>query len=744
MANDYGPRTNMGDGDFDEILTERREEFEQWDDDTVEERMYSMRDRDYYDGRQWTPEQTAKLASRNQPAIVFNRIAPTLNYILGTELESKVDPRAYPRNKQHETDADAATDALRYVVDKDKFDSKDAEVTGEVYIEGLGGIVYSIDAEDIADATEIFADHVPWDRIFWDPTSRKADFSDAMFMGTIVWMSMKEARAMYPDQEDMIDATSMTPTTESESTQSKPRWLNRAKDQIQVIEHYWREWDEETGRFEWWECQYVGGGFLQYPTPVQFRMPPRDNEEIGQSWCPMHVTSGYVSRGTSDTNEHYGAARPMIGPQDEINHRRSKAIHLQHSSRVIYETGSIPDPDEFQTEINKPDGMAEVAAGRLTDKTLEVLPNYELANAQVQMLQDAYASFDRVGPRPMPMQNDNEMSGRLFIAQQEAGALELKPIRDHLSDWRTGAYDRYWWLIRLVWTEEKWIRVTDDNTGYRFVRINEPTTRGERMQNLMQRGTAMPEALEQAFGPNGQQMFGLIQQQLQEKIQQQLGKQHEQQVEQIRLSGQDPSQVPPPQGPPPEQVQAMAMQQLMQSAPAQEAFTANSVAQLDVDIILDSSVNSVILEHEQFREFTGMIQNGMIPASPGVLEMVVEMSSLPNKEKYKKLLAPPPPDPQQVQMQQKQMELTLAQLQATVTKLQADAKKAQADAGLSAAKTELGVPAEAQADQARAGLDAAKTQAVPHEAQLKQAQTHKTSREAAVVSANGVGPQGAG
>ena len=48
-------------------------------DQTQEERDESERCRDYYDGKQWTDEETQALQKRGQPVIVSNRIAPKVN-----------------------------------------------------------------------------------------------------------------------------------------------------------------------------------------------------------------------------------------------------------------------------------------------------------------------------------------------------------------------------------------------------------------------------------------------------------------------------------------------------------------------------------------------------------------------------------------------------------------------------------------------------------------------------------------
>src|SRR4030042_719772 len=53
-------------------------------------RVESNKDCDYYDNEQWTLEEKQELEDRGQPAIVINRIKPTLDLVIGTEAKMRV------------------------------------------------------------------------------------------------------------------------------------------------------------------------------------------------------------------------------------------------------------------------------------------------------------------------------------------------------------------------------------------------------------------------------------------------------------------------------------------------------------------------------------------------------------------------------------------------------------------------------------------------------------------------------
>ena len=68
---------------------------------------------------------------------------------------------------------------------------------------------------------------VAWDRMFCDPHSSEPDFSDAGYLGFVIWMDFDDALAQYPDGKEALETTmnnapSATPTTTSRSSTSGP------------------------------------------------------------------------------------------------------------------------------------------------------------------------------------------------------------------------------------------------------------------------------------------------------------------------------------------------------------------------------------------------------------------------------------------------------------------------------------------------------------------------------------------
>ena len=768
------PRPKDSDGkpiETDNLLALYQEEYTNWDEQTIDDRDESIRYRDFYDGIQWTEDEVDELLKRLQPILVKNLIAPKVNFVLGSETENRVSPKAYPRTSHHDIDAEIVTDGLRYVTDADDFGQTRSKVASDIMVEGYGGAIFSIDSEREDGSPVISLERIFWDRLYYDPRSRKHDFSDAKYMGAIVWMYKDEAEEEFLDHlerdsdeyqriQTALAASYHDDISFGDTTQDAPRRVQTGGsatggDRVQFFETY-RKTDGQ-----WMKAIWSWAGWIVEPEVVGGTDDDGDTwgflDEEGNTFCPMIIESGFIDR----NNARYGIVKHMISPQEEVNKRASKALHLIHNDRIVYEEGAIQAPDEFAAQLGRPDGAAKTAPGRLRDKSVQILPNTELAMAQVQLGQQAEAAINQIGPHAALVAADTRIqSGKAFMARQRAGDMEIKPIFDHLRHWTLRAFRCYWWLIRQTWREEKWIRVRDDSMQreFRFVAFNEVMTKAARMEQLIEKETPQREVIKNVLGDVGTRTFKILQKQAQDmqREQQQVLQMVQQAAQQSQQTGQ----------PLPPQIQQLAQQasqveipdpfqQLLQTEMAQEEFTANDVAKLDVDIVLDVIPNSPIMRHEQFSEIVNLVSTTLqLVQDPKVIQLmlanVIEMSDLRDDEKRKFVdaLMPEDEDPeaaqQQQQLQQQQMALTLAEMKGKVVKLESEAAKNQAQAEKVSAETQVSVPAAAQlslasADQAKAQADLA-----AEKGPLTQAQTLKTVAEAEAVSEQDLAPKGAG
>jgi hypothetical protein len=425
---------------------------------TEQARLKSLQCQDYYDSDQIAPRELALLEERRQPPIVVNRIKPAINGIVGVAERGRTDPRAWPRNPQNTDQADTATDILRYVADFNRFKSVKRDCFLDMLICGAMAVLVGADADKNVTITQ-----VRWEEFFGDPRSRRRDYKDARFLGIAKWMYADDAAALWPEKQAAIEATVETGTgggvMPDQSYQDRPMqgsatggaWVDRRQRRLMVVEMYYREGTWKRAVFTVTDVLEAGAS------------PYTDHK--GNADCPIEAMSAYVRR----DNMRYGAVWDMIPVQDEINKRRSKALHHLMASRVQLKDpiGNAADRDHVRAEAARPDGV--IPPG------WEMSPSVAEFQGNVELLAEAKSEMERMAPNPAVLGRDGQdASGRALMARQQAGLIELAPIYGALEDWELRVYRQCWGRVKQFWRAPQFIRVTDDEDAPKFVGLNQP------------------------------------------------------------------------------------------------------------------------------------------------------------------------------------------------------------------------------------------------------------------------------
>lgn len=533
--------------------------FEESEEATSPSRRLAERDRNYYDHKQLSAAEEAELKKRGQPVVIYNRIQRKADYIFGLEKQLRKDPKAFPRTPNDEQSASAATDSLRFVCDDCDWDARRSEAMENIYLEGTGAIM--VGAKMGRDGIDPDLIHIPWDRLFVDPHSRRLDFSDAAYMGIITWLDLDEAIAKYPQAEEVLKAT-VERCRGVETYDDRPKWrmwADYARKRIRVVEGYYRV------KGAWMMCIATESGEV-VPT-----MPSPYLDDQGQPENPIKAVSYYVDR----ENNRYGGVRGMISPQDEVNKRRSKGLHLTTMRQSRVSRGAGMEPEDVRKELAKPDG---VVVGEKDE--FEILPTGDMAAANLQLLQEAKNEIDLLGPNAaLAGKNEQSMSGRAIIAQQQGGMVEANMLFDRLRILSLAVYRSTWARCRQYWKAERWLRITEDERDIRFVGINKPVTYLELAQRQLQ------------GDPQADLKLGLF--------------------------ARDP------------RFQMVATVE-------------NNIGELDVDITIDEGMDTPTVAAEQFDTLTKLLPN-MTALPPQMFKALIMASSLRDKDKILEMMDQPPP-----------------------------------------------------------------------------------------------------
>jgi len=588
----------------DEVLIELVKNFDDWLDATDDSREEAELSRDYYDGKQLSEDKLAALKKRKQPPIIDNMIKDKIEYVIGLELSSRSDPKAYPRTPKHEADAEAVTDALRYIGDANDFPTVKSDVAENAFIEGFGGAeVYAAPKRNEMD---IRIKRNRWERCFYDPYSSERDFSDARYLGTFIWMDLEDAKAKWPKVK-FWDAVEVAMKQGQGSDEDRPGdfHLDRSRRRVRVIEEYCRKGGK------WYRAKFVKFGYVEAYGPSPWL------DEDGEPEHPYCWISAYVDR----ENARYGLVRRYRDLQDEINDRRSKALHLLNVNQLWAEDGAFDDPQLARREASKPDGLILYRQG--FEAKLE--KNLDLALGQQSLMDQARQALSVTGPKASTSSSPNQ-SGRAKQIDRESDVLELGRLFDQIRSFQKQTYRKTWNRVRQFWTEEKWVRVRDDEGAPKFVALNQKQTAGEAAKSIMEKA----------------QKDGL----------------------------QDPSELTP---------EDQQILQIAQFQPDAVIRIKNATADLDVDISIDEAPDVVSLQQEQFTNLVDLARAGVVFPP----EVYVEASALRNKKQImEKLKGGDNPQAQaaaqaQAQLQQRGAEAQVAKVEAEVGKISAETQQKQ-------------------------------------------------------------------
>lgn len=445
-----------------ESVTTYTDRIREYEEQTQEARDLAEKCWAYYDGDQLSDDQIKALKARRQPAVVKNWIKREVDTLIGLEKSQRTDPRAYPRTPGHEQGAEAATDSLRYVADREDYDQKRSQAWFDMLVKGFGGVELKLRPNELTGELDIVIEHMPWDRCFFDPHSARPDFSDARYLGVVVWQDFDMALARYGEDAKEILEGSKASVEKSDTLDDKPTgWFDKKRNRVRIAQMY-----HKTPQ-GWMFCEFTGAGVLhQGPSPF-----------MGADGKPDHPyvwRSAYVDQ----TNNRYGIVREMLDIQDEINKRTSKLLHLANVDRTWSNEGVIKDERDFKRKMSDPAGHVKTAGEFGRD--WGVIPVDKDIVAHGNLLQEAKQEMSRAGPNPsLSGEQQSSRSGRAIQAEQQASLAQLGGLLDALRDMDKRVYRKVWLAIRQFWTAPKWVRVTDDERNVRFAGLNTMGPNGE-------------------------------------------------------------------------------------------------------------------------------------------------------------------------------------------------------------------------------------------------------------------------
>lgn len=461
-------------------------------------------DQDFYDNIQWSEQDAAALRERGQAPMVFNIIAQSLNWVMGSEKRGRTDFRVLPRRKEDSAAASRKTQLLKYLSDANDSPFATSRAFEDAAIVGIGWL--ECGQQDDDDGEPVYDRYESWRNMLWDSASTNMDLTDARYVFRSKWVDTDIATALFPTRRAMIE--------------------HAAGDAMRVGGT--RQFGDDAMDSQETERIYTGGiigatsgrtrvrlieGWFMLPKQVQrlrggdFHGEIYDPEDqrhqeqvaIGQATlvtkmamrmhCCIMTTAGLLYFGESPYRHNrfpftpiwayrrgrdgmpYGIVRGLRDIQEDINKRFSKALYILSSNKTIMDEGAVSDMDEFLKEVARPDGVIQKKKGYelVINADRELAPAHlELMGRSISMVQQVSGITDELMGR-----TTNATSGVAIANRQNQGQLSTSKLFDNLRLASKVHGEKKLSLVEQFFTEQKQFRITNQRGTPEYITIND-------------------------------------------------------------------------------------------------------------------------------------------------------------------------------------------------------------------------------------------------------------------------------
>ena len=484
-------------------------------------RLLRLKDHDNYDGDQWDPDDVKFMEeTRGQKAITDNRIKPAIDWTVGTEKRTRIDYNVLPRTQDDTKGAEAKTQLMKYNSDVNRAPFARSRGFKDEIISGLGWLELGIrgDEED----EPIYYRYEDWRNMWYDPLSVEMDLSDARFEIRSKIVDLDISIAMWPEHAGALKAASMTADTytdymevgldeseitienegeDSEGDNYDDTYHASRRSRIRLVECWYRlpakktmirggkemgslnntPYDAENSAMKDMVDKSLASTYDAQMMTIRCMMwaegmlyPLQDAESpYNHNRFPFVPLWAYRKK---RTNEPYGAVRNIISLQDDLNKRKSRALYLLSSERIIADDDATLDWDAFYDEAHRPDGIIRKKRGASV-----VFDEHQgLAREHVMLMEQDAAAIQKVaGVTDENMGREtNATSGRAIQARQDQGHVIGAEVFDNHRFGVQLAGEIELSLIEQFMPDEKTFRITGDRGQQEFMTVNAPDENG--------------------------------------------------------------------------------------------------------------------------------------------------------------------------------------------------------------------------------------------------------------------------
>ncbi|MDK4703891.1 portal protein [Rhizobium sp. CNPSo 4062] len=366
----------------------------------TEWRKEAREDFKFYANDQWSDEDVNVLRQQNRPVMTFNRVAPLVNAVTGSEINNRREVRYIPREMGDAEANEILTSAGEWFRDQADAEDEESDAFQDTVISGMGWTSTRLDYECEPDGLPKVERLDPL-KMVWDSRATKANLEDSeryFYVDEKPWSEVQEMfpkvpkeelhaawasnlSTEQPDPHDQTQANLYT-GTQNEFVDKYPRrlctivecrWLER--------EPYWRGPDignpGQMREYAEEQIQLIQKNVPGFKAVRQYRkvvrrvfigtrvLAPPDSPQVPAGMVGWECITGFHDK---IKRQFFGVVRPTKDPQRWSNKYFSQVMYLLNSKAkggVMAEKDAFADPRQAEESWSKSDSITWLKSGSL-------------------------------------------------------------------------------------------------------------------------------------------------------------------------------------------------------------------------------------------------------------------------------------------------------------------------------------------------------------------------------------------
>lgn len=161
-------------------------------------RKKAIESEDFYNGKQWKEEDKSTLEKSQRSALTINEIEPKIDLLSGYQRQNRTDFRFLPVEEGDAIIADLLNVIVKNIVERCNYDHEETDIFEDTAITGRGLINVYVDyGKDMRG--EIIIERFPWGDCYFGP-HEKRDAADCEYLIKTKWYSKARLKQLYPDK----------------------------------------------------------------------------------------------------------------------------------------------------------------------------------------------------------------------------------------------------------------------------------------------------------------------------------------------------------------------------------------------------------------------------------------------------------------------------------------------------------------------------------------------------------------